>query len=286
MKGILFHSESHQAIREGRKTVTQNGLTPTSIEYGQFNWNFYPGCLHKQQGICKVPNCWAKAMARRHGDGDFKPTLHPERLLAPLYRKKPAIILVNFMGDLFGDWVDPEMGVAVGAMTKALKDWMFGVINQCHQHRFVFLTKNPKGYLKWGSWPDNCWLGASVTDSSSMSLAMMTFFNLPGHKWLSFEPLYGQIGLDDHIKMKDIVEWVVIGGQTNPIKTPSELWVQEIVNTCYRAQIPYWLKNNLKRLLLDYADDKSLVASYNHGESEFDGLELFLRQELPEGLRL
>ncbi len=105
-------------------------LARTGIEYARsddgkpgYGWNFYSGCLHQPQGKCPVGHCWAEGMWKRHMGAAAKkgitlpdfhhPHLIPERLLLPLAVKKPSRILVNFVGDLFGDWVDPEMQVAV-----------------------------------------------------------------------------------------------------------------------------------------------------------------------------
>ena len=88
-------------------------LTKTNIEYGEKNWNFYPGCLHwKNPEICPVgEKCWAKTTTEGRMQESFEPHLIPENLLDPLRRKKPTRILVNFRGDLMGGWVDPEQKV-------------------------------------------------------------------------------------------------------------------------------------------------------------------------------
>jgi hypothetical protein len=81
-----------------------------------YSWNFYSGCENKERGICLVPNCWARSITERfpaHYPNGFKPTFYPDAFLSPLSLKKPFIIGVCFMGDLFGDWVDPNKMVTI-----------------------------------------------------------------------------------------------------------------------------------------------------------------------------
>jgi len=261
-------------------------LSKTGIEYGTHSWNPATGCRHQEMGICYVKNCWARAMARRQGD-DFTPKVHPERLLAPLSLKKPARILVSFMGDMFGDWVDPNQWVNCQNRDEVVSGRLSDIVRhttaRCPQHRFLFLTKNPSGYAKWGKWPDNCWLGATVTDEMSFVATVFDQFRRPklqgGHLWLSVEPLAEAIhpckdGLDALAWAG--VEWIVLGGQTRPTVMPQVEWVKEIVDAADNAGIPVWLKQNLWPLL-GYAD-----LGRSHIYSEQGGL----RQELPEGLKL
>ncbi|KKK77839.1 hypothetical protein LCGC14_2849590, partial [marine sediment metagenome] len=86
-------------------------LSPTSIEYGDYAWNFASGCGNNTGGKCNSGgfNCWAypitQRFAARYPNG-FNPTIYPEALLSPLYLKKPSRILCAFMGDLFWDCLE------------------------------------------------------------------------------------------------------------------------------------------------------------------------------------
>lgn len=231
-------------------------LVPTGIEYATHGWSFYPGCLHKPQGICPLPNCWAEGMSKRQLQDFHNPHLIPERLFAPLARKKPARILVNFMGDLGGSWVDPEMQIQLP--TNSQSTWVdivslnyivFQVIEHCPQHTFIFLTKNPAAWLKWGKFPDNCWVGATCWDNASFHRAIWELSKVEAKvKWLSIEPLYSKIAAESmDFTMYDI-NWVVIGAQTKPDKFPEIEWVREIVEAADRAGVKVFLKDNLKPL--------------------------------------
>ncbi len=212
-------------------------------------------------------------MSKRQQADFHKPHLIPELLLAPLHVKKPSTILVNFMGDLMGDWVDPNKIVSIedhrfegqyyppgplvaegfGVLgTATLKETLFHVMEKCPEHRFLFLTKSPENYAKWGHWPDNAWLGASVCNDKMFLDALYHLSNIRAkNKWLSIEPLLSFINIVDpgvHRYSKELLEvgisWVVIGSQSQPTIHPDIAWVQEIVEACDRSGIKVWLKWN------------------------------------------
>ena len=97
------------------------------------------------------------------------------------------------------------------------------------------------------------------------------------HKFISFEPLLGSVGMNDHMKLSDAgVDWVIIGAQTKPYKPPRLEWVREIVEAADKAGVPVFLKDNLKPLFAETltVDDKwAQVKNFGHG-----GL---WRQEMP-----
>lgn len=261
-------------------------LGKTGIEYGDRGWNFYPGCLHKPQGVCPVPHCWAEGMAKRQQQEFHQPHLVPELLLAPLRVKKPSVILVNFMGDLMGDWVDPDMKIqqelpsGVASVRISLKGSVFTTMKVCPQHRFLFLTKSPENYAKWGAWPENAWLGASVWNQDSFIDAIYhpnggLRYLKAKHKWLSIEPLLGEIKAQtQHLKG---FSWIVIGGQANPKKLPDWDWVSEIIMTADKAGIPVFLKNNLS--LPKISVDGGIPFYKRIGGGTLNTMEL--RQEVP-----
>jgi len=84
----------------------------------------------------------------------FKVTLHHDLLDVPLRFKKPSMIFVNSMSDLFHEEVPFEFIQAVfDTMQKA--DW----------HIFQVLTKRSKRLRELAprlSWPQNVWMGVSV----------------------------------------------------------------------------------------------------------------------------
>lgn len=248
-------------------------LTRTNIEYGDYNWSLYPGCLHGPQGICPVTKCWAEAMAKRHDgviekaqglpkgsvDSFHFPHLVPELLVAPLSIRNPSIILVNFMGDLGGGWVEPKMDVLSvrrpdGLGGKTLRDVMCNVIANRKDHTYLFLTKNPSSWQKWGTWPDNAFVGFTACNQPMFLAGVEAMSKVTAkHKWVSFEPLLDWIPLRERtleaLFRESGISWVVIGGQTRPTIMPEISWVKEITEACDQAGVKVWEKNSLSALL-------------------------------------
>ena len=250
-------------------------LSRSGIEYLDYVWNFYSGCHHKEMGICSVDSCWAKNIVNRFGNhypNGFEPTFYPEALCSPLHLKKASIIGCAFMGDLFGDWVDPHTKMeamlpsGVGSIGMTLKGWMFTTIKQCPQHKFLFLTKNPRGLARWGDFPENCWVGVTATDGDMFYNALAWLMPIDAKvKYISIEPLLDWPESETHfarLALKSLgkfdVNWLIIGSQTKPYKPPKIEWAQEIVEAADKAGIPIFEKNNLapmkrKEMLSDFA---------------------------------
>lgn len=112
----------------------------------------------------------------------------------------------------------------------------------------IFLTKQPHNLIKWSPFPNNCWVGVSVAANGDMTNAYYGLEPIKaGKRFVSFEPLLGQIGMDDHVNIKEYLDWVIIGQQT-PVKKftmPRLEWIKEIVAAADRARIPVFLKDNL-----------------------------------------
>ena len=180
-------------------------LSQSSIEYlvtnGRkgYNWAFYTGCLHWKTGVCggggKGFYCWAKRNADRFHKGDFTPTLHLEKLIAPNFPERPSRIAVCFTGDLFGDWVKPYQRVISGG--PILKDAIFDKIRYSPQHTFLFLTKAPKNLLLWSPFPKNCWVGFSACNQKQFDEGVEYLKQVKAAvKFISFEPLLEHIAID------------------------------------------------------------------------------------------
>jgi len=205
-------------------------------------WNPVTGCENWRNGVCggggSEFNCWAKRMAERfRGPGGFLPQYWPERLTQPLGPIKPQRIGVCFSGDLFGDWVSHDLQEAV-----------MQVVRTQSRHTFLFLTKCPWNLPKWNPWPDNAWVGASVTNWETAQLSNAALLGVSNNvvKFLSIEPLLGQIEGDCWMVG---IDWLILGAATAPYRPPEKAWVEEIILACQRAGIPYFLKNNLRPLM-------------------------------------
>jgi protein gp37 len=204
-------------------------LNKSSIEWTDFTWNPVTGCRHG----CRY--CYARGIARRFPDKfprGFKPHWRPERLGQPEKRKKPAKIFVCSMADLFGDW-----------MPRAEIQSVIDRAPRSPQHTFQFLTKNPKRLAEF-RWPENCWVGATVTDSASMEEASKAMFAVSAPvRFVSAEPLLGGVPF---FSFWWIPDWVIVGAQSGPgAPPPPEGAAARLTVRCDSYSIPVFHKDNL-----------------------------------------
>src|SRR5262245_56285768 len=109
----------------------------SAIEWTEATWNPVTGCTKVSPG-CKF--CYAERMATRlramgqarYRNG-FRLTLQPDVIDVPRRWKRPRLIFVNSMSDLFHRDVPIEH----------IRD-CFEVMEQCPQHTFQILTKRPE----------------------------------------------------------------------------------------------------------------------------------------------
>ncbi len=101
-----------------------------------------------------------KAMGAARYAAGFEPTLHWDLIDAPRAWKKPRLVFVNSMSDLFQEDVPEEF------VQRA-----FQTMEACPQHTFQILTKQSERLRDLGArlrWPANVWMGVSVEDARVM----------------------------------------------------------------------------------------------------------------------
>jgi len=161
----------------------------------------------------------------------FKLTMHETTLAKPLEWKKPQIIFVNSMSDLFHKDVPIEFILKV-----------FDVMRRAHWHTFQVLTKRAERLEEVSpriEWPDNVWMGVSVENSD--------YTYRIGHlrrtgakiKFLSLEPLLGPL---PNLRL-DGIQWAIIGGESGPgARSLDPAWVVDIRDQCIHAKVPFFFK--------------------------------------------
>jgi protein gp37 len=209
--------------------------TKSNIEWTEATWNPVTGCTKISPG-CK--HCYAErmsfrlqAMGQRNYANGFELTLHERMLEKPLSWKKPQLIFVNSMSDLFHDEVPVDFILKV-----------FDVMQRASWHQFQVLTKRSQRLLELNSqidWPDNVWMGVSV-ESQDYTFRIDHLRETDAvTKFLSLEPLLGPLsGLN-----LDGINWVIVGGESGPGARPMlEDWASQIRDQCNVASVPLFVK--------------------------------------------
>lgn len=198
-------------------------MSKTKIEWAERTWNPITGCTKISAG-CK--NCYAERMSKRlagrYGydkDNPFKVTFHPNRLGEPLKWRKPQVVFVCSMGDIFHEDVSDEWILKI-----------FDVIRMCSpgvgdypEHTFLILTKRPERmrdimlrmrfdnsvprmYLEekedmFTSYPigrylKNVWLGVTAENKKTADKRIPILLQTPAAKrFVSVEPMLGAVDL-------------------------------------------------------------------------------------------
>lgn len=195
---------------------------PSKIEWTDEVWNVVSGCTKVSPG-CK--NCYAERMAKRlagrcgypAAPHQFDVTLHPDKLDLPLRWRKPRLVFVCSMGDLFHEDVPTEYIAAV---------WV--AMMRSHRHTFQVLTKRPgrmaeflNGCSEWEGWMThngtppkvyggtgiivgsddnwplvNAWLGTSVENQAAADERTPLLLQTPAAvRFVSCEPLLEKVDL-------------------------------------------------------------------------------------------
>lgn len=216
----------------------------TGIGWTNATWNVVTGCDRVSEGCT---NCYALTLAKRlqamgskryARDGDprtsgpgFGVTLHRDLLDQPRHWRKPRMIFVNSMSDLFHAKVPLEFIQRV-----------FDIIEETPQHTYQVLTKRSLRAARLApklTWPENLWLGVSV-ENEDVLYRVDHLRRIPAHvRFLSCEPLLGPLPNLDLTG----VGWVIAGGESGPRHRPVEAdWVRGIRDLCGRASVPFFFK--------------------------------------------
>lgn len=254
----------------------------TKIDWADATWNPVTGCLHG----CEY--CYARGIARRFGGHlqdciepgnyelvqpmyditpmsnelvrvgrklpypyDFEPTFHRYKLDEPQHWKKPRTIFVCSMADLFGDWVPNE--------------WIKAVFDACTaapQHRYLFLTKNPKRYIETHPWylsriqriskAFEAWFGYTYdgVGNGEIRKALKRQYSL--HQFISIEPMRAAIWQDEIDAITATCDWIIIGAETGNRKgkaKPDKRWIMKIAENCDISGTPVFMKESLRGIM-------------------------------------
>ncbi len=211
----------------------------SSIEWTDATWNPVTGCTKITKGCA---NCYAERFAERFRgvpghpyEKGFDLTLRSQRLMQPLTWKRPRMIFVNSMSDLF------HKGIPANYI-----DQVFDTMEAADWHIFQVLTKRSslmRDYLtrRYGSElaPRHIWCGVSVEDHTAVARIRHLQMAPVAVRFLSIEPLLGPLGDVDIGK----ISWIIVGGESGPNARPmKEQWVIDIRDLCVREKVHFFFK--------------------------------------------
>jgi protein gp37 len=207
----------------------------SAIEWTDATWNPVHGCTKVSAG-CR--HCYAEAFSERfrgvrghpfeHG---FDLRLLPDKLEIPLQWRKPRMIFVNSMSDLFHEQVPASFIARV-----------FDTMERAPWHIFQVLTKRADRLLELAPslpWPSNVWMGVSV-ERADCQHRVAALASTPARvRFLSLEPLLGPL---PDLPL-DGIHWVIVGGESGPsARSMDPAWVREIRSQCVPARVPFFFK--------------------------------------------
>jgi protein gp37 len=206
----------------------------SAIEWTEATWNPVTGCTQISPGCA---HCYAQTFAERFRgvpghpyEMGFDLTLRPGRIEQPLEWKKPRVIFVNSMSDLFHEDVPVEYIQQV-----------FDVMQRASWHTFQVLTKRAERLEELAPllpWPRNVWMGVSVENQRWTSRIDHLRRTPATVKFLSCEPLLGPLDLD----LREI-DWVIVGGESGHGARPMQLdWARGVRDQCRAVEVPFFFK--------------------------------------------
>lgn len=216
----------------------------SAIEWTEATWNPVTGCSKVSPGC---DHCYAETFAERFRgvrghpyEQGFDLRLWPDRLDIPFRWRRPRLVFVNSMSDLFHDAVP----------TNFIAD-VVEVMARTPQHTYQLLTKRPgrMASVLRRLRPDplpNVWLGTSVESQRWAEVRIPKLIETPASvHFLSCEPLLAKVEL---AKWVEYLDWVIVGGESGPGARPMDLdWARRIVRDCRDARVAVFVKQLGKR---------------------------------------
>ena len=228
----------------------------SKIEWTDATWNPVTGCTKVSAGCA---HCYAEEFAERWRgipghpyEQGFDLTLRPERLGLPMRWKKPRMIFVCSMSDLFHE------------------DVPFSFINMIYEriwkaeaHTFQLLTKRPTRSLAFQRWwedtyeavfvsPRNLWFGTTVENQQAADERIPLLLQVPAAiRFISVEPMLsavdispGYLGIDHPVSVGiTSLDWLLCGAESGPGARPMDLeWARSLRDQCRAAGVPFFMK--------------------------------------------
>jgi protein gp37 len=207
----------------------------SAIEWTEATWNPVTGCDKVSPGCA---HCYAQTFAERFRgvpghpyEQGFDLRIWEDRLEHPLRWKRPRLIFVNSMSDLFHERIPFDFVARV-----------FEVMATAEQHTFQILTKRHERLSALAPllpWPPNVWMGVSIENRRFVHRADHLREVPAAVRFVSAEPLLGRLdGLD-----LGRIDWVIAGGESGSRHRPVRVeWLRDLRDQCLGAGVAFFFK--------------------------------------------
>lgn len=240
----------------------------SKIEWCDHTFNPWIGCTKVSPGCV---NCYAEGESKRRGWAQWGKGKERHRTSAS-YWKQP--LKWNREGGRFScdlndfrrprvfcaslaDWLDDEVPI----------EWLADLLALIHETPnldWLLLTKRPENWEtrleaafqltrmefidRWLTdddfVPANVWIGTSVEDQKRADERIPALLKIPARiRFLSCEPLLGDIYCRHHAFAVDGVHWVIIGGESGLNSRECNIeWIRGLVGQCKSDGVPVFVK--------------------------------------------
>ena len=223
-------------------------MSRTKIEWTEATWQPVTGCTAVSDGC---DHCYAKRIIEtrlrgRHGydaEDPFRPTARWDRLKQPFQWKKPRMIFVSSMGDLFHNTIPMDFLQEV-----------FRTIEMNRQHIYQLLTKRPARmvaameiYKSSNRMDDeefrltfgNVWWGVSIEHWKYLSRLEFLRLIPTFCRFVSFEPL---LSMMPSLDLRGI-HWAILGCESGSDRRRcDQTWMVDLVNECHSQETAVFVK--------------------------------------------
>ena len=211
----------------------------SAIEWTNASWNPVTGCTKLSAGC---DHCYAERFSERFRgvpghpfEQGFDLTLRPERLGQPERWRRPRLIFVNSMSDLFHKSIPTEfIGRVFSTMEQA--DWhTYQVLTKRSSLMRNFVNRRYAGRRA----PPHIWLGVSIEDATTLSRLRHLNQTRAAVRFVSFEPLLASFSKVDLTG----IHWVIAGGESGPGARPVDVnWLRKIRDQCQTSRVAFFFK--------------------------------------------
>jgi protein gp37 len=207
----------------------------SAIEWTEATWNPVTGCSKVSPGCA---HCYAETFAERFRgvpghpyEQGFDLRFWPDRLELPLRWRRPRVVFVNSMSDLFHEAIPLDYVRRV-----------FDVMARADWHTFQVLTKRHERLAELASeldWPANVWMGVSIENRRFVHRADRLRDVPAAVRFISAEPLLGPLeGLE-----LDGIDWLIAGGESGfRHRRIDPAWVRELRDRCAAERVAFFFK--------------------------------------------